>query len=211
MLKKHGYSLEWKIGETPRLADNGKSITCTMDNFVLLVVPGLSSVPAAVCLQHRAQQISKIIPDILDYYQIQSRLEVTSMHAGNRCWQILTHRPREAVNQHTNIFPTNCTRRIQRKVFLIGYSPSQLISRTWRCTCFYIHLKEGIQIRIVMLQKWWNKNGSTAFWPTSANTERDLVHEQKRLVTWKQWSAKVNLGTITSSLPWYKISLFSGY
>ena len=156
---KHGYSLEWKIGETSRLADNGKSITCTMDNFVLLVVPGLSSVPAAVCLQHRAQQISKIIPDILDYYQIQSRLEVTSMHAGNRCWQILTHRPREAVNQHTNIFPTNCTRRIQRKVFLIGYSPSQLISRTWRCTCLYIHLKERIQIRDgdaskVGIQKW---------------------------------------------------------
>ena len=208
---KHGYSLEWKIGETPRLADNGKSITCTMDNFVLLVVPGLSSVPAAVCLQHRAQQISKIIPDILDYYQIQSRLEVTSMHAGNRCWQILTHRPREAVNQHTNIFPTNCTRRIQRKVFLIGYSPSQLISRTWRCTCLYIHLKERTQIRMVMLQKWRNKNGSTVFLLTSAKTERDLVHEQKRLVTWKQWSAKVNLGTITSSLPWYKISLFSGY
>ena len=26
------------------------------------------------------------------------------MHAGNRCWQILTSRPRETVNQHTKIF-----------------------------------------------------------------------------------------------------------
>ena len=30
------------------------------------------------------------------------------------------------------IFQTRCTRRIQRKIFLIAYSPSQLISRTWR-------------------------------------------------------------------------------
>ena len=102
-------------------------------------------------------------------------------------------------------------RRIHRKVFLIGYSPSQLISRTWRCTCLYIHLKERIQIRMVMLQKWGYKNGSTVFLLTSAKTGRDLVHEQKRLVTWKQQSSKVNLGTITSSLPWCKISLFSGY
>ena len=39
-----------------------------------------------------------------DHYQIQSRLEVTSTHAGNRCWQILTSRPRETVNQHAKIF-----------------------------------------------------------------------------------------------------------
>ena len=55
-----------------------------MDNFVLLVVARLSSVPAAVCLQHRDQQSSKIIVEIYNYYQTQSRLEVTSMHAGNR-------------------------------------------------------------------------------------------------------------------------------
>ena len=29
-------------------------------------------------------------------------------------------------------FQTRCTRRIQRKILLIGYNPSQLISRTWR-------------------------------------------------------------------------------
>ena len=46
------------------------------------------------------------------------------------------------------------------------------------------------------------KNGSTVLILTSANTE------QKRLVTWKQQSTKVNLGTITISLSWYKISLF---
>ena len=37
---------------------------------------------------------------------------------------------------------TRWTRRIQRKAFLIGYSPSLIISRTWRCTCPHIPLRE---------------------------------------------------------------------
>ena len=102
LCSKKRSSFEWKNGKTPRLTTNGKSITCTMvDNFVLLAVPGLLCIPAAVCLQHRDQRISEIIPENWDCYQIQSRSEVTSMHAGNRCWQILTSRPQETVNQHT--------------------------------------------------------------------------------------------------------------
>ena len=82
---EHGCSCDWKIGETPRLTKNGKTNSCFMDYFVLLVVPGLSSIPAAVRLQHRDQQISQIFAENCDYYQVQPRLEVTSMHAGNRC------------------------------------------------------------------------------------------------------------------------------
>ena len=41
------------------------------------------------------------------------------MHAGNRCWQIMTSRPRWTVNQQTR-----WTRKIQRKAFLFGYRPS---------------------------------------------------------------------------------------
>ena len=43
LCSKHGYPFEWKNGETPRLAQNGKTITCTVDSSVPLVVPGLSS------------------------------------------------------------------------------------------------------------------------------------------------------------------------
>ena len=43
LCSEHGCSYKWKNGETPRLTKNGKTITCTMDNFVPLVVPGLSS------------------------------------------------------------------------------------------------------------------------------------------------------------------------
>ena len=43
LCSEHGCSYEWKNGEIPRLTQNGKTITCMMDNFVPLVVPGLSS------------------------------------------------------------------------------------------------------------------------------------------------------------------------
>ena len=43
LCSEHVFSYEWKNCETPRLTPNGKTNICTMDNFVPLVVPGLSS------------------------------------------------------------------------------------------------------------------------------------------------------------------------
>ena len=43
LCSEHGCSYEWKNGEISRLTKNGKTITCKMDNFAPLVVPGLSS------------------------------------------------------------------------------------------------------------------------------------------------------------------------
>ena len=59
---EHGCSIEWKNGETPQLTQNGKTITCTMDNSVPLVLAGLSPSPAAARLLHRNQRISQILP-----------------------------------------------------------------------------------------------------------------------------------------------------
>ena len=42
LCKDHGYSYEWDSGQGPPWTPNGKSIICKTDNFVLLVVPGLS-------------------------------------------------------------------------------------------------------------------------------------------------------------------------
>ena len=42
LCKDHGYSFEWVSGQEPRLTREGKSIICKTDNFVPLVVPGLS-------------------------------------------------------------------------------------------------------------------------------------------------------------------------
>ena len=43
LCSEHGYSYEWKMVKNPRLTKNGNLITCTMDNFVPLVAPGLPS------------------------------------------------------------------------------------------------------------------------------------------------------------------------
>ena len=43
LCSEHGYSYEWKNGETQRLTKNGNIITSTMENFVPLVVPRLKS------------------------------------------------------------------------------------------------------------------------------------------------------------------------
>ena len=192
--------------ETPQLAQIGMTITCKMDNLVLLVVFRRSSYSSSI-LSSTSRSKDQFN---WDHCQIQCRPEVTSMHAGNRCWQIMTSRPRGTVSPQTRR-----TRKIQRKAFLFGYSPSQTIWRTWRRMCSHIPLKEWTQIRKVKLQKWRDKNGSIVFMLTSATTKRDPFCERKRMVTWQQQSTKsstkdVNFGTITDTLSWYKFSPLSG-
>ena len=43
LCEDHGYSFEWVSGQKPRLTNDWKTIICKPDNFVLLVVPGLST------------------------------------------------------------------------------------------------------------------------------------------------------------------------
>ena len=40
---KHGYSYEWINGQNPHLIKNGIRIQCNTENFVPIVVPGLST------------------------------------------------------------------------------------------------------------------------------------------------------------------------
>ena len=44
LCEDHGYSYEWVSGQKPRLTKEGKTILCKTDNFVPLVVPGLSTI-----------------------------------------------------------------------------------------------------------------------------------------------------------------------
>ena len=52
------YSYEWVSGQNPRLTKNGKSIICKTDNFVPLVVPGLSANSGSVFVFYIAIQDS---------------------------------------------------------------------------------------------------------------------------------------------------------
>ena len=97
---EHGCSYEWKNGETQRLTKNWKTITCIMDNFVPIVVPGLSSSSSSSSAStSRPKDQSKSFGK--SETSSDPMIEVPSMHAGNRCRRTLTSKPREAVVQHT--------------------------------------------------------------------------------------------------------------
>ena len=50
---EHGYSYKWINGQKPHLIKNGIRIQCNTENFVPIVVPGLSTVlPPVFILQH---------------------------------------------------------------------------------------------------------------------------------------------------------------
>ena len=156
-------------------------------------------IPAAFCL-HQDQRISPSISENWEPYQIQWRLEVTSMHAGNRCRQLMTSSK------------TRWTRKIQRKAFLFGYSFSQLIKRTWRRMCSHIPQRANSD------SEGDTSNGQKAEAQCACllpQPNRDLFWSQKSMLTWQQESTKsstkdVNLGTITDTLSWCKFSHLSG-
>ena len=143
-----------KNGETPRLTQNGKTITCTMDYFVLRVVPGLS--PSS-----SSSSASTSIPK--DQSNSSGESEASSDPVRTRsdkpaCGKSMqTDRDKLASENRGPAHKKRDEQGVQRKAFSIGYSPSQMIWRTKRRMCPQITLKERSQIRKVMLQKWGDK------------------------------------------------------
>ena len=81
LCSEHGCSYEWKNGETPRLTKNEKTIACTMDNIVPLVVPELSSSSSSSSANSSGESERSSDP-------VTTR--TAKQHAGNRCRKILT-------------------------------------------------------------------------------------------------------------------------
>ena len=43
LCEDHGYSYEWASGQKPHLVKHGRNIQCNTENYVPIVVPGLST------------------------------------------------------------------------------------------------------------------------------------------------------------------------
>ena len=72
-------------GETPQLAPNGKSITCTMDNSVLLVVSRLSSYSSSILSStSRSKDQPNSSKKNWEHYRIQCCMRETD---ADRSWQ----------------------------------------------------------------------------------------------------------------------------
>ena len=78
LCSKLGVYWSGKLAKLHDWSKNGKTITTSY----FLSYQDCYQIPAAVCLQHRDQRISQSSSENWEHYQIQWRLEVTSMHAG---------------------------------------------------------------------------------------------------------------------------------
>ena len=180
-----------------------------MDNSVLLVVSRSSSYCSSILPSTSRTKDQSDYSKKCGHYWIQCRLRVTSMHAGNRCWQIVTSRPRWTLNQ-----PTRWTRKIQRKAFLFGYSPWQWILKTWRDVLAHSSERansdsEGDASKVETPKR---KHSVHAYFRKKLKEICSAI----RKVWWldnkrARSSAKyVNLGTITDTLSWHKFSPLNG-
>ena len=169
LFSEHGCSHEWKNGETPQLTKDGRTITCTMDNFVPLVVPGLSS---------SASSSSASTSRPKDQSNSSCESETTSD-------PVTTRRPKRACGKPMQTNPdmqASGSRGLAHtedetdKEDPTSGIPDWLQPFTsnledLRHMCPHIPLKVRSQIRKVMLQKWGRQNGSTVSFLTSPKTE----------------------------------------
>ena len=164
------------------------------------------SIPAAVCLQHRDQRIEtwfqKIGTIVRSSHDSKWQACMRETDA-DRSWQAGHGKPWTSIRKKSR---RDGQGKIQRKAFLICCSPSQLISRTWSYMCSHIPLKERTQIRKVMLQKWGYKNGSTVIHTDLHKIPKEICSTNRR--DW--WLENSRTQKRINSLPWYKISPFSG-
>ena len=91
---------------------------------------------------------------------------MVSMRAGNRCWQILTSRPRRAVNQQT---------RLQSFTVYLEDLEAQ---------CSHIPLKERTQIRKVRPQKWRHKKRKHSIHTHFRKKKQKEICSASRKVWW---------------------------
>ena len=96
LFEDHGYSYEWVSGQKPRLTKDGKSIICKTDNFIPLVVPGLSTIPESSSsyaspsqdsLRREADQAPRELVQLASSSSSSSvsEREVTNQHPGDWC------------------------------------------------------------------------------------------------------------------------------
>ena len=131
LCSKHGYSFEWKSVKLHDWRKIGSQLLVQWTTSCFLS-----------CLNCHLFQQQFVFNIEINRYFFQKKIGtiIRSSHDSkwqacmretdaDRSWQAGRGKPWTNMRK---FFQTRCTRRIQRKIFLIGYSPSQLISRTWR-------------------------------------------------------------------------------
>ena len=139
-------------GETPQLTKNAKTITCTMDNSVLLVVSRLSSYSSSTL---SSMSRSK---DQLNYSRklVTSLDPVTTRNDKHACGKpMLTDHDKEAMENREPADEMN--KEDPTQGIPVWLQPFTVNLEDLEAQCSHFPLKERTQIRKVMLQKWRHK------------------------------------------------------
>ena len=139
-------------GETPQLTKNAKTITCTMDNSVLLVVSRLSSYSSSTL---SSMSRSK---DQLNYSRklVTSLDPVTTRSDKHACGKpMLTDHDKQATENREPADEMN--KEDPTQGIPVWLQPFTVNLEDLEAQCSHFPLKERTQIRKVMLQKWRHK------------------------------------------------------
>ena len=161
LCEDHGYSNEWISGQKPRLTKEEKTIVCKTDNFVPLVVPGLSTSSGSLSSSPSPPQDSLSTSSSTSPSPDQER----SDELAPRDWY------RSSSKKTTTKIKRRMTvemRTTVSEIFLNGWRSSQIIWRTQKC--MHPHTFLRTQIRNVT-RKWYQYQGSTVLALTSQKTE----------------------------------------
>ena len=141
LCEEPGHSSEWVSGQQPQLTKNGHKITSKTDNFVPLVVTGLSSSSgssSSSTFEPQDQSNNSGETESVSSDPVIDRRDEPA--EGTACRQFLTNWLWETTS---TILKTRRTRKNQRKKSLNGCRTSQQISRTWKHVPAHISEREN--------------------------------------------------------------------
>ena len=156
LCEDHGFSYEWLSGQKPRMTKEKKTIICKTDNFVPLVVPGIT---------HLFWEQFVVNIDTAGFVFNKSSSRAKWRTSSTSVVRItLRNKTKIKRGMTVEMRTTVC------EIFLNGWRSSQIIQRTQNC--MHLHTFLRTQIRNVLRKSYQNHNqGSTVFILTCKKTE----------------------------------------
>ena len=158
LCEDHGYSFEWVSCQKSRLTKEGKVVICKTDNFVSLVVPGLSSNSESVSSSTSPSQVS-----------LRRETEIASRKLV---------RPASSSSSDSVLVRSAKTKKKRRMIRNIRTMCWQIFLNDWRSskkiwwTENYLHPHTVLRNQIWnILRKWQRNQGSTVLKLTSQKFE----------------------------------------
>ena len=199
-------TLKWvENGETPQLAQNGKTISCTVDTLrtscrTRTVTHSSSSLPVAPRSTDQSNYSRKLGP-LLD--------PVTTRSDKHACGKpMLTDHDKQATENREPASEMN--KEDPTQGIPVWLQPFTVNLEDLEYMCPHIPLKECTQIRKVTLQKWKHKKRKHSVHAYFRKNQKIYSAIRKVWCRARSSAKEVNLGTLTDTLSWHKFSPLNG-